>query len=79
MEVGYVDPGCLVFVDEMGTYTSLAPRYAPMGERAFFELPRNRGTNTTLLASLHAEGMGPSMAVEGTITREVSETLAQQL
>jgi hypothetical protein len=51
MEVGRIDPGRLVFVDEMGTHTSLAPlyAYAPIGERAFFEIPRNRGKNTTLL------------------------------
>jgi hypothetical protein len=63
MEVGRIDPGRLVFVDEMGTHTSLAPlyAYAPIGERAFFEIPRNRGKNTTLLTSLHTEGMGPSL------------------
>jgi transposase len=73
MEIGCVDPGRLVFVDEMGAHTSLAPlyAYAPVGERAFFEIPRNRGTNTTLLSSLHLGGMGPSMAVEGAITKEV--------
>src|SRR3712207_7951416 len=44
------------------SHTSLAPlyAYAPIGERAFFEIPRNRGKNTTLLTSLHREGMGPS-------------------
>ena len=63
MEVGGIDPGWLVFVDEMGTHTSLAPvyAYAPIGERAFLEVPRNRGKNTTLLTSLHAEGIGPSL------------------
>jgi hypothetical protein len=67
MEIGCVDLGRLVFVDEMGTHTSLAPlyAYAPVGERAFFEIPRNRGTNTTLLCSLHLNGIGPSMALEG--------------
>jgi transposase len=76
MEVGRIDPGCLVFVDEMGTHTSLAPlhAYAPIGERAFFEIPRNRGKNTTLLKSLHQGGMGPSMAVEGATTYRVFET-----
>ena len=76
MEIGCVDPGQLVFVDEMGTHTSLAPlyAYAPVGERAFFELPRNRGMNTTLLSSVHVEGMGPSMAVEGATTARVFET-----
>jgi hypothetical protein len=57
-EVSRLDPpGRLVFVDEMGTHTSLAPlyAYAPVGERAFLEIPRNRGKNTTLLTSLHIE------------------------
>jgi hypothetical protein len=76
MEVGRIDSSRLVFVDEMGTHTSLAYRYAysPMGERAFFEVPRNRGKNTTLLRTLHQGGMGPSMAVEGASTSRVFET-----
>jgi transposase len=81
MEVGRIDPGRLVFVDEMGTHTSLAPlyAYAPVGERAFFEIPRNRGKNTTLLTSLHQGGMGPSMAVEGATTARVFETYVERL
>ena len=81
MEVGRIHPGCLVFVDEMGTHTSLAPlyAYAPIGERAFFEIPRNRGKNTTLLTSLHQGGMGPSMAVEGATTARVFETYVERL
>lgn len=79
VEMGGLDPGRLVFVDEMGAHTSLAPvyAYAPIGERAFFEVPRNRGMNTTLLSSLHPEGMGPSMAVEGATTREVFEAYVE--
>jgi transposase len=81
MEVGRIDPGRLVFVDEMGTHTSLAPlyAYAPIGERAFFEIPRNRGKNTTLLTSLHRGGMGPSLAVEGATTARVFETYVKRL
>lgn len=81
MEMGGLDPGRLVFVDEMGTHTSLAPvyAYAPIGERAFFEIPRNRGRNTALLSSLHAGGMGPSMAVEGATTSEVFEAYVEHL
>ena len=81
MEVSRVDPGRLVFVDEMGTHTSLAPLYvyAPIGERAFFEIPRNRGKNTTLLTSMTTEGMGPSMAVEGATTSRVFETYVKRL
>jgi transposase len=65
----------------MGTHTSLAPLYAysPIGERAFFEIPRNRGRNTTLLTSLHGGGMGPSMAVEGATTSRVFETYVERV
>ena len=81
MEIGCIDPVRLVFVDEMGTHTSLAPlyAYAPVGERAFFEIPRNRGKNTTLLTSIDQEGMGPSMAVEGATTARVFETYVKRL
>jgi len=69
----------LVFVDEMGSHTSLAPLYAysPRGERAFFKIPRNKGKNTTLLASISCEGMGPSMAIEGPTTKEVFEAYVE--
>ena len=78
MEMVDLDPRRLVFVDEMGTHTSLSSLYAPIGQRAFFEIPRNRGKNTTLLlSSLHAEGIGPSMAVEGATTKEVFETYVE--
>ncbi len=81
MEIGRLDPGCLVFVDEMGTHTSLAPvyAYAPVGQRAFFKIPRNRAKNTTLLTSLTSEGMGPSMAAEGATTARVFETYVKRL
>jgi transposase len=81
--VSKLDRGRLVFVDEMGTHTSLAPLYgySPRGKRAFFKLPRNRGKNTTLLASIGCEGMGPSMVVEGSTSTsgEVFEAYVEHL
>jgi hypothetical protein len=73
--VSGLDGKRLVFVDEMGTHTSLAPLYgySPREQRAFFKIPRNRSTNTTLLSSMSLEGMGPSMAIEGSTTKEVFE------
>jgi hypothetical protein len=70
-----LDPGKLMFVEECGTHTSLASvyGYSPRGERLKLSVPRNRGKNTTLLASITVEGMGPSMAVEGSTTKEVFE------
>lgn len=71
----------LVFVDEMGTNTSLHPLYAwsPRGERAHCFVPRNRGPNTTLLASMTAEGMGPCLAVEGATDGIVFETYIERV
>jgi transposase len=68
-----------VFVDEMGTHTSLAALYgySPRGQRIYFEIPRNRGANTTLLSSMSSDGMGHSMAVEGSTTKEVIETYVE--
>ena len=62
-----VDPTRLVFVDEMGTNTSLAPLYAysPKGTRAYAQVPRNRGPNTTLLASMSLKGMYGSVLPGG--------------
>jgi hypothetical protein len=46
-----LDPRGLIFVDECGTHTSLAPvyGYSPKGERLKLSVARNRGKNTTLL------------------------------
>jgi hypothetical protein len=62
-----VDPSLFVWVDECGTHTSMTRLYAraPRGERAYGSVPRNRGKNTTLIASMTISGMGESMAFEG--------------
>ena len=59
MVIAEVDPERLVFVDEMGVHTSLAPflyGYSPKGERVRLRVARNRGRNTTLLASITLTG-----------------------
>lgn len=59
----------LVFIDESGFHTSMMRirARAPRGERAYGKPPRNRGKNTTLIASITlAGGMGGSaMTIEG--------------
>ncbi len=57
----------LVFVDESGTHISMdrLRSRAPRGERAYGQVPKNRGKNLTLIASLSLHGMGESMCVEG--------------
>ena len=55
-----IDPKRLVFVDEMGTNTSLSVlrAWSRRGQRAYCSMPRNLGPNTTLLSSMTTEGMG---------------------
>jgi transposase len=71
----------LVFVDEMGTNTSLIPLYAwaRHGQRTRCKVPRNRGKNTTLLTSMTSEGMGPCLAVVGSTTGAVFESYIEQV
>ena len=75
------DPKRLVFVDEMGTHTSLSPLrvWSRRGERAPCKVPRNRGKNTTVLASMSLEGMGPTLAVEGAPTAAVFEAYVEEV
>lgn len=81
MVAGGVGAERLVFVDEMGANTSLAPLYAwaPKGERARLEAPRNWGANVTLLASMTLRGMGPCLAVEGPTTKAVFEAYLKRV
>jgi transposase len=70
----------LVWVDECGTHTSMTRLYAraPKGKRAHGSVPRNRGTNTTLIASMTLQGaMGEAMAVEGSTKAFVFEAYVE--
>jgi hypothetical protein len=81
MVTATVEPERLLFVDECGTHTSLAPLYgyAPRGERLYPPVPRTRGKNTTLLSCMSLEGMGPSLVVEGATNRDVFEAYVEQV
>jgi transposase len=52
---------------------------APKGKRAYGSVPRNRGKNTTLLASMGVEGMGPCLVVEGATTRAIFEAYVERV
>jgi transposase len=81
MVAAEVDPERLVFVDEMGVHTSLAPLYgySAKGERVRLSVPRNRGKNTTLLAAMTLDGMGETMAVEGSTDQEVFDAYVEHV
>jgi len=71
----------LVFVDECGSNIALTPIYAraPKGERSTGSVPRNRGKNTTLIASLSLAGMGAAMILEGSANATAFEIYVEQL
>ena len=76
------DAGRLVFVDESGFHTSMTRLYAraPRGERAYGKVPRNRGKNETLIASITLGGaMGASMTVEGDTDAAAFEAYVEHL
>jgi transposase len=51
---------------------------APRGERAYGKVPRNRGKNQTLIASVTLEGvMGVSMTIEGATDAQAFEAYVE--
>ncbi len=70
-----------VFVDECGSNIALTPLYAraPKGQRATDRVPRNRGKNTTLIASLSLAGMGASMIIEGAANGAAFEAYVEHI
>jgi transposase len=79
MVAAKIDPRRLLFVDEMGVHTSLAPLYgySAEGDRLRLSVPRNRGKNTTLLAAMTLNGMGETMAVEGSTDQGVFDAYVE--
>ena len=71
----------LVCVDECGSNIALTPLYgrAPKGQRATESVPRNRGKNTTLIASLSLEGIGASMIIEGAANAVAFEAYVEHI
>lgn len=70
-----------VVVDECGSNLNLTPLYgrAPRGERACGVVPRNTPANTTLIASLTVQGIGPSLMMPGATDGIAFETYVRQV
>jgi hypothetical protein len=71
----------LVFVDEMGTNTSpfTLHAYFLKSRRAYAQVPRNRGSNTTLLANMSLKELGPCLAVERTTSAPIFVAYVKQV
>ncbi len=76
-----LDASKLVFLDESGSNIALTRLYAraPKGKRAQGSIPRNRGKNLTLMASLSLRGMGEALILDGAANTEVFEIYIEQI
>src|SRR5215211_504110 len=65
----------------MGTNTSLfAPHaYSLKGQRTYVQVPHKRASNTTLVANMSLEGMGPYLVVEGATSAPIFKAYVQQV
>jgi transposase len=75
------DAGRLVFVDESGSSISMMRlrSRAPRGKRAYGRVPRNRGKNQTLIASMTlGGGMGECMCIKGGTDAPVFEAYVEK-
>ena len=70
-----------VVVDECGSNVNLTPRYAraPRGERAYGKAPRNTEANTTLIASITTDGMGPALLLRGATNTAAFESYIERV
>jgi transposase len=76
-----LDPEKMVFIDETASNTALTRPYgrAPKGERAQGHVPRNKGKNTTVIASLSLSGMGESLILEDAANGEMFTLYLEQV
>lgn len=71
----------MVFIDESGFHISMTRlrARAPRGERAYGKVPRNRGKNQTLIASITIEGgIGEALSIKGATDAELFETYVEE-
>src|SRR4028119_692385 len=81
-----VDVRNLVFIDEAGVHLGMTRLWARahQGQRAVDKVPRNRGTNVSLIGALSLDGLIASMTLNGSVDTlaflsYVTEVLAPQL
>lgn len=76
-----LDPSKLVFVDESGFHLAMNPAYAraPKGQRAYAQVPRNRGENTSFIAALSLNGLQAPMTLQGSVDGLAFESYVEQV
>lgn len=79
--LAWIDPSRLVFIDESGSHIGMTRTraWAPIGERAHGQAPRNRGNATTMIGALALDGIRALMTIEGPTTAEVFDAYVEHM
>ena len=79
-EVGQIEPGRLVFVDETGVTTAMTPTHAwsPRGERAVDSAPAS-WESVTVIAALGLDGVRAPLALPGSVDTAVFQSYVDQV
>ncbi len=79
-EVEEIAPGDLVFLDEAGCNTTLAPRcaWAPRGQRAPDNRPANRGKNISMIGAIRVDDILALEPVEGAVNGPTFEDFVER-
>ena len=80
-QVTVLERARLIFVDETSTHTAMTRRYAraPRGQRAYGRVPRNRGSNLSVIGALGLRGMIATMSVDGAVDTEIFNIFVTQV
>src|SRR4051812_45411736 len=79
-EVGPIEPGRLVFVDETGVTTAMMPAYgrAPRGERVEASAPAS-WESVTVIAAMGLDGVRAPLAFPGSVNAATFEAYVEQV
>jgi len=71
----------LRFIDESGSHLSLTRRFgrAPRGERVTERVPRNYGSQTSVISAVGRSGASATMTVEGAVDTAVFNVYVEQV
>lgn len=71
----------LVVLDEFGTNVDMhrTHAWAPIGERAVAAVPRNTPVNTTTIAAITPQGMGPALVLSGGVDQATFVAYLEQV
>lgn len=80
MQAGF-DADDLVVLDEFGSNIDLtrSSARAPRGQRVYEDVPRTTPRNTTTVAALTLQGIGPALVLSGSVNRAAFETYIEQV